>query len=85
MRGQEKPAVIGVEELGRHKGFVWLVGKKIIWKYFKGDKMKIFYWLSGLCFLMGFGLVENEPFLSILAFFVSLLTYKIGDYYERTL
>ena len=47
--------------------------------------MKIFYWLSGLCFLMGVGLVENEPFLATLAFFASLLTYKIGDYYERTL
>lgn len=47
--------------------------------------MKIFYWLSGLCFLMGFGLVENEPFLATLAFFTSLLTYKIGDYYGRTL
>lgn len=41
--------------------------------------MKIFYWLSAIFFLLGFGLVENNPLWASIAIVVAFVCYKIGD------
>jgi hypothetical protein len=41
--------------------------------------MKIFYWLSAICFFLGLGLVENKPFWAFIAIVVAFICYKVGD------
>lgn len=41
--------------------------------------MKIFFWLSAIFFLLGLGLVENEPLFAFISFVMSFICYKVGD------